>query len=127
MSWRSKKQTIVALSTTEAEYVTLVSAAQEAVWMRQLTTDLNGEPPTDLTVVFQDNQAAIAMTKNRQFHGHSKHISIKYHFVWDKVNDGTSYCLTTEMIANMLTKGLPTGIVNKLRKIIGLKVCSGRE
>lgn len=130
VSWRSKKQTTVALSTAEADYVALAGATQEAVWMRQLTADLNGEPATEPTVVFEDNQAAIAMAKNPQFHGRSKHISIKYHFVRDKVNDGTiniSYCPTTEMIADMLTKGLPTGTFNKLRKMIGLEVCSGSE
>ena len=130
VSWRSKKQTTLALSTAEAEYVALAGATQEAVWMRQLTADLNGEPATEPTVVFEDNQAAIAMAKNPQFHGRSKHISIKYHFVRDKVNDGTiniSYCPTTEMIADMLTKGLPTGTFNKLRKMIGLEVCSGSE
>ena len=130
MSWRSKKQTTVALSMAEAEYVALAGATQEAVWMRQLTADLNGEPATEPTVVFEDNQAAIAMAKNPQFHGRSKHILIKYHFVRDKVNDGMiniSYCPTTEMIADMLTKGLPTGTFNKLRKMIGLEVCSGSE
>ena len=108
----------------------LASAAQEAVWIRQLTTDLTGEPPAEPTFVFEDNQAAIAMTKNPQFHGRSKHIAIKYHFVRDKVNDGTlkiRYCPTAEMIVDMLTKGLPTGNFNKLRKLIGLEVCSGSE
>ena len=84
----------------------IILAARTVVWMRQLTADLNGEPATEPTVVFEDNQAAIAMAKNPQFHGRSKHISIKYHFVRDKVNDGTiniSYCPTTEMIADMLT------------------------
>ena len=130
MSWRSKKQTTVGLSTAEAEYVALASAAQEAVWMKQLTPELYREPTTEPTVVFKDNQAAIAMMKNPQFHGRSKHISIKYHFVRHKVNDGTiniSYCPTTERIADMLTKGLPTGTFNKLCKMIGLEVCSGSE
>ena len=106
VSWRSNKQTTVALSTAEAEYVALASAAQEAVWMRQLTTYLTGGP----TVVFDDNQAAIAMTKNSQFHGHSKHITIKYHFVRDKVNDRTlkiRNCPTTKMIAaNYVDNGI---------------------
>ena len=57
VSWRSKKQTCVALSTAEAEYMALASAAQEAIWIRQLTTDLrNG--PTGATVILEDNQSA---------------------------------------------------------------------
>ena len=66
VSWRSKKQACVALSTAEAEYMALASAAQEAVWMRQLTIDLrNG--PARMTTIFEDNQSAISMTKTRNF------------------------------------------------------------
>ncbi len=62
VSWRSKKQTCVALSTAEAEYMALASAAQEAIWIRQLTSDLkNG--PTAGTVILEDNQSAICMAK----------------------------------------------------------------
>ena len=61
VSWRSKKQTCVALSTAEAEYVALASAAQEAMWMRQLTA-LLGDRPQEAVTVFEDNQSAICMT-----------------------------------------------------------------
>lgn len=66
VSWRSKKQTCVALSTAEAEYMALASAAQEAVWMRQLLTDVKVNQ-TGLTLMFEDNQSAICMAKNPQF------------------------------------------------------------
>ncbi len=67
VSWRSKKQTCVAFSTAEAEYMALASAAQEAVWMQQLVTDLkiNQAGPK---VMFEDNQSAICIAKNPQFH-----------------------------------------------------------
>ena len=68
VTWRSKKQSCVALSTAEAEYMALSSAAQEAVWLRQLTTDL-GNPPETPTTIYEDNQSAISMTKNPKFHG----------------------------------------------------------
>ena len=58
----------VAVSTDESEYMALSSAAQEAVWLRQLTTELGNPPPTS-TTIFEDNQSAISMTKNPQFHG----------------------------------------------------------
>ena len=75
VSWRSKKQSCTALSTAEAEYMALSSAAQEVTWIRQLTKDLqNG--PTRPTVIHEDNQAAICMAKNPQFHGRTKHIDI---------------------------------------------------
>ena len=108
VSWRSKKQVCVALSTAESEYMALASAAQEAVWMRQLTSDLkNG--PTGATVIFEDNQSSICMAQNPQFHGRAKYIAIKYHFIREKVTDGTvelKYCRSDMMIADILTKGL---------------------
>ena len=106
VSWRSKKQSCTSLSTAEAEYMALSSAAQEATWIRQLTKDLqNG--PTRPTVIHEDNQAAICMAKNPQFHGRTKHIEIKYHFIREKVLNETrevKYCPTNDMIADMLVK-----------------------
>ena len=68
VSWRSKKQSSVALSTAEAEYVALASSAQEAMWIRQLTTEL-GSAPTEATTIFEDNQSAVSIARNPQFHG----------------------------------------------------------
>ena len=68
ISWRSKKQDTVALSTAEAEYVALSSAAQETVWLRRLISELNN-PPDGPTTILEDNQSAMAMAKNPQFHG----------------------------------------------------------
>ena len=75
VSWRSKKQSCVALSTDEADYMALANAAQEAMWMRQLIGDLN--KPMKSIMIYEDNQSAIRMSKNPQFHGRSKHIGIK--------------------------------------------------
>ena len=122
VSWRSKKQTCVALSTAEAEYVALVSTGQEAAWMRQLTAELEGHP-SECVIVFEDNQSAITMTKNPQFHGRSKHIAIKYHFIRDQVDKGIvelKNCPTHEMIAGMMTKGLLKEQFTKLRMKAGV-------
>ena len=122
VSWRSKKQSSVALSTAEAEYIALASTAQEAVWLRQLTTEL-GSDSTEAITIFEDNQAAISMSKNPQYHGRAKHISIKYHFIREQVNDGRvtlKYCPTQDMIADMLTKGLHRDQFTKLRKMSGI-------
>ena len=62
------KRVYIALSTAEAEYVALSSAAQEWIWLRRLTSEL-GSPPKTATIIHEDNQSAIAMTKNPQFHG----------------------------------------------------------
>ena len=110
VSWRSKKQSCVALSAAEAEYMALSSAAQEAVWLRELCKDLNSEL-TNPTVIFENNQAAIKMAKNPQYHGRSKHISIKYHFIREQVSTNLielRYCRTDDMIADIFTKGLGT-------------------
>ena len=129
VSWRSKKQTCVALSTAEAEYMALASAAQEAMWLRQLTTDLKSKP-TGATVIFEDNQSAIGMAKNPQFHGRSKHIAIKYHFIRENVCNNTvelRYCRTNDMIADMLTKGLHGEQFAKLRHMAGVRAMIGHS
>lgn len=123
VSWRSKKQACVALSTAEAEYMALASAAQEAVWMRQLLSDLKN-CPKGATVIYEDNQSAICMAKNPQFHGRAKHIDIKHHFIREQVASGAvdlKYCGTDDMIADMLTKGLTQAKFTKLREMAGLK------
>ena len=83
VSWRSKKQDTVALSTAEAEYAALSSAAQECVWIRRLNSDLEN-PPKGPTTILEDNQSSIAMAKNPQFHGRAKHIDIKCHFIRER-------------------------------------------
>lgn len=123
VSWRSKKQTCVALSTAEAEYMALASAAQEAVWMRQLLTDLKVNQ-TGPTLMFEDNQSAICMAKNPQFHGRAKHIDIKYHFVREQIASGVidlKYCKTEDMVADIFTKGLSEAKFTKLRQMAGVK------
>ena len=75
VSWKSRKQDTVALSTAEAEYVALSIAAQECVWMRRLLSEL-GNPPGGPTTILEDNQSSIATARNPQFHGRAKHIDI---------------------------------------------------
>ena len=122
VSWSSKKQKCVALSTAEAEYIALSSAVQESVWLRQLIKELENSPETP-TRILEDNQSAIAMTKNPQFHGRAKHIDIRHHFIREQVSRGTvqlKYCPTTEMTADILTKGLSRETFSKLRAKSGL-------
>ena len=123
ISWKSKKQTTVALSTAEAEYVALASTTQEATWLRQLLQDLNVEQ-TGPTVIHEDNQSAICIAQNPQYHSKTKHIHIKYHFVREKVLDNTiqlKYCPTSDMLADMLTKGLTYDKLSRLRNLCGVK------
>ena len=108
ISWSSKKQTTVVLSTVEAEYVALSNAVKDACWLRQLFKDLGHNHGT--TTMYVDNQGAIALTKNLDQHPKTKHIDIRYHFVQDLIENGVirlEYCATTNMVADILMKGLP--------------------
>ena len=98
IGWRSKKQPCGVLSTAEAEYVALSSAVQEALWLEQLLMDMKVDTKTPMTM-YEDNQAAINMTKNSNYHGRAKHIDIKYHFIRDQVEKNTAnvvYCSTND-------------------------------
>ncbi len=122
ISWRSKKQACVALSTAEAEYIALASTAQESVWLQQLLADIKKEPPKKM-VIFEDNQSAISIARNPQFHGRSKHIGIKYHYIREQVGNGKvelEYCRTNDMLADCMTKGLNGEQFEKLRLMAGV-------
>lgn len=125
ITWLSRCQKIVSLSTAEAEYVALCTAAQEAVWLRRLLEELGQEQVTP-TLINEDNQGTIAMAKNPVSHARTKHIDIKYHFVRNAVHDNIielNYCRTENMVADALTKPLARGRFELLRtrmSIIGL-------
>ena len=109
ISWASKKQSIVALSSTEAEYVALCGAAQETVWLRNLLQDV-GLSQKDATLVREDNQGAMCLARNPKDHTRTKHIDIKYHYTRQVIEERklkVEYVPTGEMVADTLTKGLP--------------------
>ena len=129
VSWKSKKQTCVALSTAEAEYVALATTTQEITWLRQLLKDLHNEQ-TEPTLIHEDNQSAICIAQNPQYHSKAKHIDIKYHFIREKVIDSTielCYCPTNNMLADMMTKGLTHNKFSRLRELTGIKDMSACE
>ena len=109
ISWSSKKQSTVALSTMEAEYVALAHATKEALWFRSIFAEL-GLGSDGPTIVSTDNLAAIAFSRDHQFHGRSKHIDIRHHFVRDHILAGNiivPHCSSEENVADNLTKALP--------------------
>jgi len=87
ISWKTKKQTSVALSSVEAEYMAMCQAAKEAVWLTGLLEDLGLDLRSPL-IVYGDNQGALALTQNPVFHPRSKHIAIQYHFTRELVQTG---------------------------------------
>ena len=84
VSWSSKKQSTVAKSTTEAEYVALGQAPQEAIWLRRLLCDL-GSKADGPTLINEDNQGAIEIARNPKFHNRTKHIDTTFHFIREKI------------------------------------------
>jgi hypothetical protein len=108
VSWCSRKQTSVALSTAEAEYIALSVAVREAVWLRKLLADLFGHV-LDSTVIHCDNQSCVKLSENPVFHDKSKHIEIKYHYIRDMVQRKAvlvQYLPTDEQVVDVLTKPL---------------------
>jgi len=75
VSWSSKRQAIVSLSTTESKYIAATHAAKEALWLHSLISKLF-VPLNEPTTIFSDNQSAIALTKDHQYHARTKHINI---------------------------------------------------
>ena len=123
VSWCSRKQSAVAKSSTEAEYVALSSATQEAIWLRRLMKDL-GNITDKPTTIFQDNQGAIELAKNDIYHNRTKHIDICHHFVCERVFSEeikVIYCPSDSMVADIMTKGLPKSSFEKLRREIGIQ------
>ena len=123
ISWRSKKQRTVALSSTEAEYMALTEAIQEAIWLKAFLCELGEMKHDEAVKVYEDNQGAIALAKNPEFHKRTKHIGIRYHFVRERVEDGQvvlQYCSTKEMKADMMTKPIPAVQFEHLRHMLGV-------
>ncbi len=122
ISWSAKRQEIISLSTTESEYVAVTHAAKEALWLRSLLMQLFPSALTP-TTLFSDNQSAIALTKDHQYHARTKHIDIRYHFIRWIIENGSLrlvYCPTDDMIADVLTKALPSPKVKHFAAELGL-------
>ena len=118
ISWKATLQSTVALSTTEAEYMAVVEAIKEAIWMRGLFGELSLDHK--VIVVHCDSQSAIHLTKDQMFHERTKHIDVKYHFVRDIISQGdisVKKIGTADNPADMLTKSLS---VSKFRHCLDL-------
>ena len=106
--WYSRVQRLVTLSTVESEYVSLVHGIQEILWMRRLLEGIQETLPP--TTIFEDNEGAIALATTGNTSGRTKHIDLRYEFVKQHIDRNDirlEHKRTQEMIADMLTKGLP--------------------
>jgi len=104
----SKKQTIVTLSTGEAEYVALSTAVQEAVWLRKLLKDF-GALQDQSTVIMEDNQGVICIARNPIVYSITKHIDVHYHYIRQSICEDLVELQYFTVIADLLTKILPRG------------------
>jgi hypothetical protein len=122
ISWKSKKQGLVAMSTAESEYIALGEAVKEALWIRKLQTELMGQPQ-DAMIVYEDNQSTIRIAKNEGSTGRSKHIDLYLHFLRDRIKScdvDIVYKETQHMIADILTKPLPKDSYHRMAREMGL-------
>lgn len=117
IAWSSQGHKCIAQSTTEAEYIAACMATKEAIWLRRLLQSI-GYTQADPTPLFGDNQSAIRLVKNPEYHKRTKHIDIQYHFMREKYEHreiDISYVSTDQQLADIMTKALSRDIFERLR------------
>lgn len=123
IAWCSKRQKCVSLSTCEAEYVAASTAAKVIIWLRRLLQDI-GCPQTGPTPLYYDNQSAVRLVRNPQFHQRTKHIDVKFHHIRSLQEEGkilVTNIETESQLADILTKGLETGGFQQIRSEAGIR------
>lgn len=121
ISWESKKQRTVALSSCEAEYMALSEACREAIYLQKLEFEIIGT--YNKIVLYNDSQSALKLANNYQSHKRSKHIDVRYHFIREVLRNDiieARYLSTANMPADLLTKGLPSVKHYKFMKDLGI-------
>ena len=109
ITWCSRRQRCVALSTCEAELIALNEASKELVWIRRLIKEITGYKTLQPTVVYEDNQGTIEMVKNPRYHGRAKHIDVRNFYVREIVDQHkitVAHMASKKMVADVLTKSL---------------------
>ncbi|KAG7599886.1 Zinc finger CCHC-type [Arabidopsis suecica] len=122
ITWCSQKQETVALSSCEAEFMAATEAAKQAVWLQELLQEVT-ERPCKRVLILIDNKSAIALTKNPVFHGRSKHIHKKYHFIRECVQNElveVEHIPGEEQKADILTKALGRIKFKEMRELVGV-------
>src|SRR5258708_37176757 len=122
ISWRSKLQSSVSQSSTEAEYVASTEAAKEAIWLRRLMSDLK-QDVAQPTTLFIDNRGAQLLAKNPVNHNNTKHIDVRHHFISECVADGSIVLrsiASADNIADICTKPLGKTKFSLLRSMMGI-------
>ena len=123
ISWSSKKQGVVSLLSTEAEYVAQMHAAKEGIWLRSFMKEIQGGEEKPL-MISCNNQGAIMLAKDNKFHVRTKHIDLRYHFICEVVEDGkiqVKYVPTDDNVSDIFTKSLPRPKFTKFVESLGLR------
>ena len=129
VSWSSQKQSIVALSSCEAEYIAATSATCQAIWMSRLIRELTSNE-VSMAKLMVDNQSAITLSKNTGHHNRTKHIDTRYHFIRECVENKRieiSFVRTEDQLADILTKALGRLKFQEMRHRIGIRSNSMEE
>jgi hypothetical protein len=122
ISWKAKRQPIIALSSMEAEYIALTTAEKEGMWLKQLQADIT-ETKTTMTIL-EDNQSTIKTAQNHIHNDRSKHIDVRYHWIREKIEKediALQYCPTDIMAADMMTKAVGRILLQRHMDTIGLQ------
>lgn len=121
VSWKTSLQPVVALSTTESEYIAATDAIKEGIWLKELASELMC---CDKVVkVLCDSQSAVCLSKNQTYHDRTKHIDVQYHFIKDVLSDGEfklEKISTDDNPADAFTKALPAGKFDNSQDFLSL-------
>ena len=123
VSWSLKKQSIVSLSSTKAEYVVQTHMAKEGIWLKSFISEICGREEKPLTISC-DNQGAIALAKDNKFHARTKHIDLRYHFIREAVKNSkikVKYVPTDDNVSDIFTKVLPKPKFQRMVGLLGLR------
>lgn len=123
VSWSSKRQQTVALSTTEAEYMAMTQGCQQALWMHNFLAEIRFEQSRP-ALIHVDNNSSISLAQSTKGHARTKHIDIRHHYVHERVSEGDLeiyHIPSSENLSDICTKSLPRAAHNYLVGLIGLK------
>ena len=122
VTWRSKKQNVVARSSAEAEFRSLANGVSELLWLKLLLKELQVATKSPMKL-YSDNKAAISIAHNPVHHDRTKHVEVDRHFIKEKIEEGSiciPYVASKDQTADILTKGLPRPLFEKMINKIGL-------
>jgi hypothetical protein len=123
VSWTTKNQPVVAISSTEAESYALSEAVKDVLWTRHVFAEV-GDKINGPTIIHQDNRSTIAIAENPIQHQRVKHMDVRVHFLRDHLAKNEIklvWCSTVDMVADILTKALPTSTHTRMTQLLGIR------